>query len=123
MADKPHHVAAQQLTLLPAEADRSKDEFFETLIKTTDGRLERIISQGHRSPDGFWYDQSQWEWVTVLQGAARLEFADPPGKIVSLEAGDAITIPAHCRHRVEWTSSEPATIWLALHYDPPSAGG
>ena len=25
-------------------------------------------------------------------------------------------IPAHRRHRVEWTDPEAPTVWLALHY-------
>lgn len=39
-------------------------------------RIERIISHGHASPEGFWYDQGQSEWVVVLKGAARLQFED-----------------------------------------------
>lgn len=30
-------------------------------------RMERIVSQGHASPEGFWYDQDQNEWVMVLE--------------------------------------------------------
>ena len=35
-------------------------------------RVERIVSSGHCSPEGFWYDQDEQEWVPLLQGAARL---------------------------------------------------
>lgn len=30
--------------------------------------------------------------------------------------GSFIDIPAHRRHRVEWTSPDDPTIWLAVHY-------
>jgi cupin 2 domain-containing protein len=33
-----------------------------------------------------------------------------------LHPGDHVVIPAHRRHRVEWTDSTEKTIWLALHY-------
>jgi cupin 2 domain-containing protein len=98
------------------------DELFTTLLDSANVRIERIVSQGHASPDGFWYDQEQHEWVVVLKGAARLRFADG---VVELNPGDWIDIPAHTRHRVEWTTPEEPTIWLAVHYglpaSPPSA--
>ena len=73
-------------------------------------RIERIISTGHSSPPGFWYDQPEHEWVIVLQGAAQLEFED---RVVELRPGDTINIPAHQKHRVEWTSPVEPTVWLA----------
>ncbi|VTP70109.1 nif11 domain/cupin domain protein [Leclercia adecarboxylata] len=33
-----------------------------------------------------------------------------------LHAGDAVNIPAQCRHRVEWTDPEEPTVWLAVFY-------
>ena len=33
-----------------------------------------------------------------------------------LRPGDYLLIPAHCRHRVEWTDPEQKTVWLALHF-------
>jgi cupin 2 domain-containing protein len=30
-----------------------------------------------------------------------------------------VHIPAHKRHRVEWTDSCQPTVWLALHYVSP----
>src|SRR5262245_27421574 len=41
-------------------------EVVQTLIRAADVRIERIISHGHASPEGFWYDQGQHEWVVVL---------------------------------------------------------
>ena len=78
-------------------------------------RLERIVSRGHASPEGFWYDQEEDEWVLLIAGAARLDFDD--GRSVSLAAGDHLLIPAHCRHRVAWTDPAQQTVWLALFFD------
>ena len=76
-------------------------------------RIERIVSEGHVSPSGFWYDQNEWEYVAVLQGSAELETLT--GKI-RLNAGDWIMIPEHERHRVSYTSSEPPCVWLAVFW-------
>ena len=54
--------------------DDLSNELLETLVDTDIVRIERIISHGHASPEGFWYDQEQHEWVAVLKGAARLRF-------------------------------------------------
>jgi len=78
-------------------------------------RIERIVSTGQASPPGFWYDQPRHEWVAVLSGEARLRFADEHAAR-TLRAGDFVHIPAHCKHRVEWTHPEMPTIWLAIHY-------
>ena len=77
-------------------------------------RIERIVSCGHASPPGFWYDQDRPEWVALLQGDATLEFADL--RRVRLRAGDHLTIPAHARPRVACASSDPPAVWLAVHY-------
>ena len=76
-------------------------------------RIERIVSHGHSSPEGFWYDQDQHEFVVLLQGAARLRFEVG---VIEMQPGSFIDIPAHQRHRVEWTSPDEPTIWLAVHY-------
>ena len=76
-------------------------------------RLERIVSHGHSSPEGFWYDQPEDEWVMLLQGAARLEFED---SLMEMRPGDCLNIPAHRRHRVAWTTPEGPTVWLALFH-------
>ena len=91
------------------------DEFFQALLTADNLRIERIVSHGHASPEGFWYDQDQHEWVIVLKGAAKLRFeGDEP--LVEMKPGDYVSIPAHQRHRVEWTTPEEPTIWLAVHY-------
>src|SRR3954466_590152 len=75
--------------------------------------IERIISHGHASPADFWYDQPQHEWVIVLKGAARLQFEDG---MVEMKVGDFVNIPAHKRHRVEWTTPVEPTVWLGVRY-------
>lgn len=88
-------------------------ELFEVLLSKSNVRIERIVSHGHSSPEDFWYDQNDHEFVVVLQGAARLRFED--GEI-ELRAGSFVEIPAHKRHRVEWTTPDEPTVWLAIHY-------
>jgi cupin 2 domain-containing protein len=91
------------------------EERFETLLETPAFRLERILSLGHATPPGECYDQERDEWVMLLQGAARLSIegrAEP----LTLRPGDAVLLPAHCRHRVEWTTPDQVTVWLALHF-------
>ncbi len=95
---------------LPAQLP---DEVVQTLHSTEHLRIERIVSQGHASPPDFWYDQAEHEWVLLIQGAARLRLDD---EVVELKPGDFLDIPAHRRHRVEWTSPDQQTIWLAIHY-------
>ena len=92
-------------------------ELTNTLLDTADVRIERIVSHGHASPEGFWYDQDQHEWVVMLKGAGKVRFEDG---IVEMEPGDFLNIPAHKRHRVEWTTPGEPTIWLAVHYEDQS---
>lgn len=91
------------------------EELNETLCRSEQVRIERIVSRGHASPSGFWYDQDCPEFVLLVSGRARIAFADgtPP---VDLVAGDWLTIPAHRKHRVEWTEPGQETVWLAVHY-------
>ena len=94
-------------------------EAFETLFSNPSVLIERIVSQGQSTPDQDWYDQSEDEWVILLQGAARLSFKDPVQNI-PLVPGDHLLIPAHCLHRVDWTPADQTTIWLAVHAQPDS---
>jgi len=77
-------------------------------------RIERIVSHGHCSPDGFWYDQPESEWVVLLAGCARIAYDD--GREVSLTPGDHLLLPPHTRHRVAGTDPARATVWLAVFY-------
>jgi cupin 2 domain-containing protein len=51
----------------------------------------------------------------MLKGAASLQYEDGP---VEMKPGDFVNIPAHKRHRVECTTPDEPTIWLAVHYGP-----
>jgi cupin 2 domain-containing protein len=100
--------------------DGISDELVETLAECGPVRIERIVSCGQASPPGFWYDQEQHEWVIVLKGAARLRFED---QTIEMKPGDFVNVPAHKKHRVDWTSPDELTIWLAVHYGDCSANG
>ena len=90
------------------------EEFVEVLAESKHVRIERIVSTGHTSPDGFWYDQEEAEWVIVLKGEANLLF-DGDDEAIHMKPGDFINIPAHRRHRVEWTTGDEPTVWLAVN--------
>lgn len=89
------------------------EELFQPLLEGRAFRMQRILSRGQASPPGYWYDQDEHEWVLVLQGAARLGFE---GASEELGVGDSLHIPAHRRHRVEWTAPDQDTVWLAIFY-------
>lgn len=91
-------------------------ESFEPVLERPGLRVERIVSRGHTTPPGQWYDQKQDEWVMLLDGAARLHI-EGQGEL-HMRRGDAVLLPAHVRHRVEWTDPDQPTIWLAVHYWP-----
>lgn len=87
-------------------------EDFTPLLTSPHGLLvERIVSWGHVTPEDQWYDQEKDEWVLLLEGSARLTFAD--GRDVPLERGQCLLLPRHVRHRVTETSKP--CIWLAIH--------
>ena len=96
-------------------ADTSQEQIDE-LFHGSSFRVERIVSQGHVSPPGFWYDQPQAEWVVLLSGAAKLLFEDED-QPVEMQPGDHVVIKAHRKHRVEWTSPDQPTVWLAIHFE------
>ena len=93
------------------------DEAFDSLLAKPGLRIVRIVSNGQASPEGEWYDQPGDEWVVVLRGAAAIlvEGEDTPHE---LRPGNYMHLPAHCRHRVAWTSADEPTVWLAVHIDP-----
>jgi cupin 2 domain-containing protein len=95
--------------------DQLPEEFSEILLRSRSFHLERIVSAGQATPAGEWYDQDTQEWVLLLSGRAGLRFADKAA-IRIMNPGDYVHIPAHCRHRVEWTDPDKPTVWLALHY-------
>ena len=88
-------------------------EKFEQIVSGNNIQIERIISTGQTTPLGQWYDQELDEWGILLQGESELSYADDTR--IKLKAGDYLLIPAHTKHRVEYTSIDPACIWLAVH--------
>lgn len=94
---------------------QAEQEEIAVLAEKAGARIERIVSTGQASPPGFWYDQARTEWVVVLAGKAALRFENESEPRL-LGPGDWVEIPAHARHRVEWTDAEPPTVWLAVHF-------
>jgi cupin 2 domain-containing protein len=90
------------------------EELTTSLLCARHVRVERIVSRGHSSPAGFWYDQNQHEWVMLLRGVARLQFDD---HLLEMHPGDFVHIAAHQKHRLDWTSPDEQTVWLAVFYD------
>ena len=98
---------------IPAELP---EELFETICSTEYVKIERIVSKGHSSPEGFWYDQDWSEFILVVQGSAGLQI-EGQDHIAQLKAGDYLNIGSHVKHRVEWTDPATEILWLALHYE------
>lgn len=90
-------------------------ELTDTLVERPAFRIERIVSTGQATPADQWYDQEIDEWVLVVKGSARLRI-EGEAQDRELGEGDFLLLPAHCRHRVAWTRSEPPTVWLAIHF-------
>lgn len=91
--------------------EAGEEEQFNLLLKSPNCRIDRIVSAGHSSPKGFWYDQENNEFILLLQGEATLEFED---RMVTLKAGDYMHIPKYCKHRLEKSSIDPVCIWLCV---------
>jgi cupin 2 domain-containing protein len=90
------------------------DERFDALLTRPGLRIERIVSTGQATPPGQWLDQASDEWVVLLKGAAGLLIeGDSEPRVLS--PGDWIFLPAHRRHRVEWTAPGEPSVWLAVH--------
>jgi cupin 2 domain-containing protein len=92
-----------------------KQELLEILLETKGFRLERIVSEGHTTSPGTWYDQETHEWVILLEGSAGIVFEGEPD-VHAMKPGDYLFIPAHKKHRVEWTDKNRKTVWLAFHF-------
>lgn len=88
-----------------------EEELITSLAQSGEVRIERIVSTGQATD---WYDQAEQEFVALLQGNARLQWED--GSETPLSKGDTMLIPAHKRHRVSYTSNEPACIWLCVFW-------
>ena len=109
------HTMAGNLFDLPDRLPET--EIFTPLFPDHGVLIERIVSSGHETAEGEWYDQDRDEWVVLLRGGARVCFEDS-AEMVTLAPGDTLSIAAHRRHRVEWTDVDQPTVWLAVHYAP-----
>lgn len=107
----------QNNNLFDGIPDTLQEELFETLADSDFGRIERIVSDGHATPPGEWYNQGWDEWVLLISGEAVLMYDDDYETTLQiLKPGDHVLIPAGRRHRVEQTVSGEKTIWLAVHF-------
>lgn len=101
--------------LLSGPCPAAGEEDTSLLAEGPGWRLVRIHSCQAASPPGFWYDQPEAEWITLLQGSARLRFADE-AEARELGHGDSLLINPHRRHRLEATDPSPGSVWLALFW-------
>lgn len=108
------HILNNKMNLFEQIPALTQEELFTELLSADGIRVERIVSFGQSSPDAFWYDQAENEWVLLLEGSATLAFQDRPA--VDLKPGDYLNIPAGSRHRVEKTDPSSRTVWLAVFY-------
>jgi cupin 2 domain-containing protein len=103
---------ANLLTDIPAQLP---DELVQTIVRAPAVQIVRVVSRGQCSPPGFWYYQEENEYVLLLTGAARLVFEDQTEPLEMIP-GSCVNIPAHKRHRVEWTDPTQNTVWLGIFY-------
>ena len=87
------------------------EELTTVLTESGNVRIERIISTGQVSD---WYDQSETEFVILLDGNAIIEYDNE--KSIAMSKGDTLLINPHERHRVSFTSREPPCVWLCVFY-------
>lgn len=92
--------------------DKEEEKFFE-IFKNETIKIEKIVSNGQKSPENFWYEQEKSEFILLLEGFAMLEFEN---REVELKKGDCINIKAMEKHRVKFTSLDEPTIWFAVFY-------
>ncbi len=100
------------MNLFQIPASLPEEECSEILASGKDWRIERIISNGQKSPEDFWYDQEEDEWLCLLQGEAVIGYRE--GEEILLQRGDPLFIPRHQRHQIRFTSQNPPVIWLCF---------
>ena len=101
------------MNLFDIEKIPNAEELTTILAESKNARIERIVSAGQISPDGFWYDQDENEFVALLQGEAVITYEDGS---TELKVGDTVVIPTHKKHRVDFTSVEPPCVWICIFY-------
>jgi cupin 2 domain-containing protein len=90
-----------------------KEEIFFEIFKNKTIKVEKIVSNGQKSPENFWYEQEKSEFILLLEGFAILEFEN---REVELKKGDCLNIEAYQKHKVKFTSLDEPTIWFAVFY-------
>lgn len=108
--------------LLAGAPPSTGHEQVQVLLQAPGMRLERIHSCLAATPANGWYEQEEHEWVLLLSGSARLQFADEP-VVRDLAVGDSLLITPGRRHRVVATDPAPGTVWLALFWGPGADRG
>lgn len=108
--------------LLAGPVPADSEERVQVLLEAPGLRLERIHSCLASTAPDQWYNQREHEWVLLLSGSARLQFADEPSPR-DLAVGDSLLITAGRRHRVLATDPAPGTVWLALFWGDPADRG
>lgn len=101
----------EELLRLPENWDGC-EEYTETMLSGDNWRLERIISRGHVSPEGFWYEQNEDEWGRGAPRRGRNHVGRRNEMHVKKRRKRAYS--AKCRHRVSRTSENPECIWLCF---------
>jgi cupin 2 domain-containing protein len=87
------------------------EEYTAVLTESGNVRIERILSTGQVSN---WYDQTETEFVALIDGRAVIEYEN--GESINMVKGDTLLIKPHERHRVSYTSAEPPCVWLCVYY-------
>jgi cupin 2 domain-containing protein len=108
-------------SLFPGVVQPTIEEQFTELARGCSFRCERIVSHGHVTSPGEWFDQPDDEWVVLLTGSATLAI-EGEATFRELHPGDWLLLPAHRRHRVERTDATQPTIWLAIHFQREKIG-
>ncbi|MDR3636961.1 MAG: phosphoribosylaminoimidazole carboxylase [Isosphaeraceae bacterium] len=75
-----------------------RDELFTTLLDAANMRIERIVSQGHASPEGPGTTKTTTSGSSSLKGTVRLKFED---ETVETRPREVVNILVHRRHWVD----------------------
>ena len=84
-------------------------EDFTTLFEKEKIKIVRIVSSDTLETKE--YCQEEDEFIILLEGSAKL---DLDGKVVALNRGDTLYIPAKSKHKV--LATDKGTLWIAIHF-------
>lgn len=96
-----------QTNLFQTSIPEEGKEIFTPLFSDNRIKIESIRS--HLNEPGEWYDQTDDEWVVLLEGEALIEIEE---KTLTLSRGDTLFLPQHTLHRVVKTSDD--ALWLTV---------